>query len=118
MTGICFLLQRNDFNSAAHRSLDKSRVLFNETHDFTSRRKGFRVVALVLIARQLDRPIGKLETERIPSFAAPTFAHAGSFEYDVLASSLTEKVAHRQAGMATTDNYCLYLFSFSIHKYF
>jgi hypothetical protein len=65
---------------------------------------------------QFDSPVGKLEAERIPAFAAPTLTHLASFENDMLAFSLAEKVTHRQAGVATADDNRLQLLHFSSHK--
>ena len=92
-------LQRSDFHSAARRSFDERRVVFDETHDFPTRRESLWIGALVFVAGQFDRPVGKLEAERIPPLAAPTLTYSRSFEDHMLSPKSTEVITHRQTGM-------------------
>ena len=52
-----------------------------------------RIIALVSIAGQTNRPVGKLKHERIPALASPAFADPRSFEDDVRATEPAQVVA-------------------------
>ena len=64
-------LQRGDFHSATRRSFDKGRVVFDEAHDLPTRRESLWIVALVFVAGQFDRPVGKLEAETTSDTVRP-----------------------------------------------
>jgi hypothetical protein len=75
-----------------------------EPNNFAAWHKTIGIVALVLVSRQFDCPIGELEVERVLPFAAPSFSNSASFENYVFSSELTEIIAHRQPSMTAADD--------------
>src|SRR5215510_438456 len=98
------LLQGCDCNSTTHWRFDQSSIVVEEAHDLPTRRESLWIVTLVLEPGQLYGPVGKLEAESIPSFAAPTLTYPTPFENDMFSSALTEEIAHGQPGVAAADD--------------
>jgi hypothetical protein len=85
-------------------------VFLNESNDLPARDKAVGIVSLIFVAGQLDGPVGKLKMERVPAFTDPALTHSSPLDNHMFDTALTEKITHRQAGVASADDDCIDLF--------
>jgi hypothetical protein len=55
------------------------------------------------------RPIGKLESETIPAFAAPAFGDATPFKHQMRPAAPGQHVTHGETGLAAADDQGFYV---------
>src|SRR6266700_6808325 len=53
---------------------------------------------------KLHRPVGKLESETVPAFAAPALGDAAPLEHEMRPAAAAEHVAHGETGLAAADD--------------
>ena len=82
------LLDRDDPDAAAQRSVDQPGVALQEPNDVLSRGKALRVIPLVGILGQLKTPVGELKHQGIPALAPPSLTDPSAFEDDVFSPQL------------------------------
>jgi hypothetical protein len=100
-----FTTHRDDGGVRAHRRRDRFRVASDEIDNLRERAVAVRVVADVAKPRQPALPIGREQTQRVPSLAAPALRGFAALEENVVDRTLREAAAHRKACVPRTyDN--------------
>ena len=102
--GARLLPERNDWRATPCRRSDVLGVSLDEADNLIAWRKVIRVRPAIGITGEFHRPVRELKCERVPSSTPPPLRNSLPFEDDVLATELREEVAHRQTGLATTDD--------------
>ena len=97
--------QRRDPNTAAHWCRDPPCVFHDEAHDAVANHETIRIVAIVCVSWQRHGPVGKLESQRVPSFAPPPLGDSPSLQEYVLSSQLAEVVAHGQPRLPSANDH-------------
>ncbi len=72
--------------------------------------KRIRIAVRKRKVRQPHRPVGKLEFQAVPTFAAPAFGDPLPLQHQMRQPALLQAVAHHEAGLAAADHQRLYLF--------
>jgi hypothetical protein len=72
-----------------------------------------RVAAGVRAAWELHGPVGRHQTEAVPS-STPRLGHASSFDDDVIDAVSFELVAHREPSLTSADNHDVDVISHAI----
>jgi hypothetical protein len=103
-SAVTVLAQADGPGVFAHRRPGADGVLLDDAKDLAVVGEAVGIGAGVCVAGQLQRPVRELKAQRVPPFRAPAFADASPFQHHVFASTLLEHGAHRQAGLATSDD--------------
>jgi hypothetical protein len=101
---VTVLVEAHDLGVLAHRGPGADRVSLDNAKDLTAVGEAVEIGAGVGVARELQRPVRELKAQGVPSFRAPPFPDASPFQHHVLAPTLLEHGAHRQAGLASPDD--------------
>src|SRR5262245_5211039 len=83
----------------------------DEFQEIACARKCIGIVMREWEVRQPHRPVGKLETQAVPAFAAPALGNAMTLQHEMSKAALFQPVAHREPGLAATDHQRLDAFS-------
>ena len=92
------------------RRRDEGGIVVDEFDDVVRVGKAIRIAVRKRKVRQPHRPVGKLEFQPVPAFAAPAFGDPMALEHDVRKSALFQPVAHHEASLAAADHQRLDLF--------
>src|SRR5262249_57915243 len=79
-----FTMHPEHVHSTTDRSIYHVGVLLDVTNNCRPVREPLGLSSLVRIARQLERPIRKLEVQRVPSLGMPSLGHSRALEHHVL----------------------------------
>ena len=94
-----------DGHAFEHRWAKFFRVELDVVNDFILHHKAFRIVAVVIMARQAALVVGRDEAEAVPAFRPPRVADAVFFQNDVVVHpALAEAVAGGKPRLAATDD--------------
>src|SRR5579863_7081680 len=114
--GLAGATYRHYRDTAADWGCDEGGIAHDEIHDLAGGCKAVRIGVRQREIRQPDRPVGKLESEAVPAFRPPTFGDPRSLKHEMRSAALGQHVAHRQSGVTTAHDKCLY--AFSGHRFF
>ena len=88
----------------------KAGIGLDEFDDVVGVGKRIRIAVRKRKVRQPHRPVGKLEFQPVPAFAAPALGDPLPLEHEMRKPALLEPMAHHQASLAAADHERLDLF--------
>src|SRR5262245_516632 len=83
----------------------------DEFQEIACARKCIGIVMREWEVRQPHRPVGKLETQAVPAFAAPALGDAVTLQHEMRKAALFQPVTHGEPGLAAADDERLDAFS-------
>ena len=98
------LRQPRHRDAAADRGADEAGIGLDEFDDVVRVGKGIRIAVRKRKVRQPHRPVGKLEFQPVPAFAAPALGDPVALEHEVRKPALLQPVAHHEASLAAADH--------------
>ena len=97
-------IERDHLRRLSDRTVRRRGVVVDERGDVAVVSEPVRVAACVLESRESQRPVGKLESKRVPPLRPPPLPDPSALEHDVLHATLRELVAHREPCLAPSDH--------------
>ena len=95
---------RQDRRLGLDRRVHRRRVTRHEVDHLGRAHEAVGVGAFITMARQPREPVRRQQAERVPALAAPGVRHLATFQDDVIDPELGEAPAHREPGMAGSDD--------------